>query len=472
MGSEVSPSGGVRASSNDVRTPLLACGKQQFSGRILITGTRSGAGKTTVAVAIIAALKARGIPVSAFKCGPDYIDPMFLSSALGVPARNLDPYFSTPDDLRRAVAGSTRASIGVIEGVMGYFDGIGSTTRASTFQVADATETPAILVLDATGMAASAAAILQGFVGYRAPSHLGAVILNNATPGTYSLLEPVIRDIGLTPLGYLPRLESVTWPSRRLGLIPANEIPALTASITHLAQSAAGSLDLDTLLRLASSAPQLTTEDTRPETPDVRVAIANDEAFCFIYAETIQLFETLGAGIIFFSPMHDPHLPDADALYLPGGYPEIHAETLSANLSMRDDIRQWVTTGGPTIAECGGFMYLLDEIGRHPMVGAIPGAASITDRLRRFGYATLTATRDTMLLHEGEVMPVHEFHYADSTSNGEAFTATKASTGESYPCGHATDTLYAGFPHLYLPAVPQAAARFLRRARRGTEAHP
>ena len=462
----------------------------QPPGRILIAGTRSGSGKTTVTVAIIAALKARGIPVTAFKCGPDYIDPMFLSAALEVPARSLDPYFSAPELLRRAVAESG-ASLAVIEGVMGYYDGLGSTTRASTFDVAAATETPVILVLDPTGMAASAAALLHGFAQYRTPSRLTAVILNNTTPSTYSLVEPLIRDEGLTPLGYLPRLDSVSWPTRRLGLTAASEIPALSASIAALAASAEDHLDFDTLLHVASAAPPLSLSALRsrpagggipprqaanPETTvwvektDSRIAIANDESFCFIYAETIQLLKDLGAEIVYFSPMCDPHLPDADALYLPGGYPELHVKVLSENTTMRNDIKDWVLGGVPTIAECGGFMYLLEDIDSHPMVGAIPGSASITDHLQRFGYATLTATSDTMLLRKGETMPVHEFHYADSTSNGEDFTAAKASTGATYLCGHATDTLYAGFPHLYLPAVPEAAVRFLRRAQLHREA--
>ena len=526
-------------------------------GRILIAGTRSGSGKTTVTVAIIAALKARGFPIAAFKCGPDYIDPMFLSAALEVPARNLDPYFSTRDALRHTVAESG-TSLAVIEGVMGYYDGLGSTTRASTFDVAAATETPVILVLDPSGMAASAAALLQGFIQYRTPSHLTAVILNNTTQGTYSLVEPLIRAAGLIPLGYLPRLESVTWPTRHLGLTTATEIPTLSASIAALASAAEDHLDLDSLLRCASTAlalpfpgdeglaepglsrclapafafmteepspchslsihklaenPQVSLSALRPrpaggyptdggreipsgfpfrvrwggipprqaanpettiwvERTDSRIAIANDESFCFVYAETIQLLKDLGAEIVYFSPTHDPHIPDADALYLPGGYPELHAETLSANLTMRNDIKSWVQGGVPTIAECGGFMYLLDDIDGYPMAGAIPGSATITNHLQHFGYAALTAASDNMLLRKGETMPVHEFHYADSTSNGRAFSAAKASTGEVYLCGHATDTLYAGFPHLYLPAFPQAAVRFLERARLHREARP
>ena len=640
------------------------------SRRVLITGTRSGAGKTTVTVAIIAALRARGIPVVAFKCGPDYIDPMFLTAALGVPARNLDPFFSTPDDLRAAVAKAliggitpsggqehghhgvaarqqndnpqgvdeaqsgyehhgadagqrngngdcpapvlptpeaceTRNApnqrddnrdiishhdmqiqestgrahplrtdlmpIAVLEGVMGYYDGIGSTPRASTFSVADATQTPAILVLDTGGMAASTGAILQGFARYRDPSHLVGVIVNKASSRTYCLVEPLIREAGLVPLGYLPRNDSTPWPTRHLGLFTPAELAHLTHSIADLSACAEQYLNLDELLRIASTAPELyppappssghgntnseiiktycniyidrdssTSLRPRPEggcselrsstsslasaerassfcsqpasryptdegalTGDsskagwvlprqgasrvkstlikqlrkeqqqshyVTVAVAHDESFSFVYAETLELLETLGAEIAYFSPLHDARPPEADALYLPGGYPELHAEGLSANLVMRTTIKEWVTNGVPTIAECGGFMYLLDDIDGYPMAGVIGGSATLTGKLQRFGYATLTATHDTMLARQGDTLPVHEFHYCDSTAYGNAFIATKASTGQSYPCGYATDTLYAGFPHLYLPAVPQAAWRFVERARMYREA--
>ena len=480
----------------------------QPGGRVVIAGTRSGCGKTTVTVAAIAALTARGLPVTSFKCGPDYIDPMFHRAALGVPAHNLDPFFSDARALRDAVAAGTVGRIGVIEGVMGYYDGLGATTRASTFEVAAATGTPAVLVMDADGMAASAGAVIQGFAGYRRPSRLRGVIVNRATPGTYASIEPLIRQAGLVPLGFLPCHESVAWPSRRLGLVAADEIVRLGDTIATLARLAEEHLDLDALVGLAASAPPLLlpaaepaeknsgplscshgdgspglvdclphVERDGPQEPSpypldvgsgglaVRIAVARDEAFCFLYAETLELWERLGAELVFFSPLHDMRLPQTDALYLPGGYPENHAATLSANVSMRETIKTRIREGLPTIAECGGFLYLHDDIDGHPMASVIHGHAFSTPRLQRFGYITLTATSDSLLARAGDTFPAHEFHYYDSTANGDAFTATKASTGKVYPCAHATLTLYAGFPHLYLPAVPQAAERFLDAAR-------
>ncbi|MDR2974712.1 MAG: cobyrinate a,c-diamide synthase, partial [Propionibacteriaceae bacterium] len=455
--------------------------KPDTTGRILITGTRSGAGKTTVTVAVIAALKARGLPVSAYKCGPDYIDPMFLSAALGVPAHNLDPFFCDATTLRHRLA-AAHDQFAVIEGVMGYYDGLGSTSRASTFTVASATDTPVILVLDASGMAASAGAIMKGFASYQEPSGIAGVIVNRASERGYALIEPLIQEAGLTPLGHLPRTDSVTWPSRRLGLVTADELTCLNDSIKRLAELAEDHCDLDALTalgmrapglsgpeqgprpgskgsvviqRMAAPGPQSSPGDvnspgsgaasgfpsaTHPEPTKrrVRLAVARDEAFCFIYTDTLDLFESLGAELIFFSPIADGLPPDCDGLYLPGGYPELHAEQLSNNRSMRATIASMIDSGTPTIAECGGFMYLHDEIDGHPMVGAIKGRACATPRLRRFGYTTLTADRDSLLTPAGATVLAHEFHYYESTDPGDGFTATKASTGQTYPCVHAT----------------------------------
>ncbi len=425
-------------------------------------------------VAVIAALAARGLPVASFKCGPDYIDPMFHRAALGTPSHNLDPFFSTPQQLREQVALGGRDALGVIEGVMGYYDGIGASTRASTYDVAAATRTPAVLVLDARGMAASAGAVLHGFAHYRTPSHLRGVIVAMASAGAYASIEPLIREADLQPLGFLPRHDTVTWPSRRLGLVTADELGHLRESIDTLARLAADHLDLDALIDIAASAPVLPEPMPAAGEPwlpvaagsPIRLAVARDEAFCFVYAETLELFERLGAEIVFFSPLHDARLPDADALYLPGGYPENHADALAANAPMRAAVNDTVSHGLPTIAECGGFMYLHRSIDGRAMAGVFDAEAFATPRLQRFGYATLVAAGDTLLARAGDTLPVHEFHYYESSADGAAFTATKTSNGASYVCGHATSTLYAAFPHLYLAAVPRAAERFVEAARR------
>ncbi|MDR1450588.1 MAG: cobyrinate a,c-diamide synthase [Propionibacteriaceae bacterium] len=450
-------------------------------GRLLVTGPRSGGGKTAVTVAVLAALKARGLSVVSFKCGPDYIDPMFHRAALGVPSHNLDLYFCPPAALAAQLAERGGGAVSVIEGAMGYYDGIGGSSRASAFEVAQATGTPAVLVLDARGMAASAGALVQGFVRFRTPSGLCGVIVNQAAPTSYPLVAEAIRQAGSVPLGFLPRCPQAAWPSRHLGLVAAAEIGGLDAAVAELARLAEEHIDLDGLLRLARTAPPLTAP-APPLTPlpapasapppgqSVKLAVARDEAFCFAYAETLELFERLGCRIVFFSPLRDAAVPDCDALYLPGGYPENHTAALSGNIALASDIRERIGRGLPTLAECGGFMYLHHDIDGAAMAGVIAGSISSTDRLQRFGYAALTARRDNLLCRAGETLPAHEFHYCASSAPGDDFDAVKASTQAAYRVGHASATLYAGFPHLYLPAVPRAAERFTDSARRFSKA--
>ena len=438
------------------------------NARVLIAGTHSGCGKTTVTVAIIAALRARGVAVSAFKCGPDYIDPMFHRRALGVAAHNLDPFFSTHEQLAAAVASQGAGSLAVIEGVMGYYDGVGTTTRASTYEVAQATKTPVVLVIDASGMAASVGAVLGGFTDFREPSAIAGVIFAQVPASMSGFYAAAIRDTGLVPLGCLPHRDSLALPSRHLGLVAADEIGALDAIIAELGRLAEDSLDLDGLTALARRATPLPAAPPgAPEQPArVRLAVARDEAFCFTYAETLEQWQHQGCELVFFSPLSDTRLPDGTAaLYLPGGYPENHLEALSANSALRHQLANAIEGGLPTIAECGGFMYLHRDIDGLPMVGVFNASAHTTNRLQRFGYTTLTAAHDNLLCHAGGSLPAHEFHYADSTDPGDGFTGRKASAANTYQVGHASMTMYAGFPHLYLAAAPHASQRFVDQAR-------
>jgi len=441
-----------------------------MNDRILIAGTNSGCGKTTVTCALLRALKNRRLALQSFKCGPDYIDPMFHREVIGVPARNLDPFFGEPESLRRQLGGAA-GKLSVLEGVMGYYDGIGPEGRCSTWDVARATDTPVILVVNVRGMYTSAGAILQGFRDFRPQSGIRGVIFNNASPMLYGDLKKIAEQAGLRALGYLPRTEEATIGSRHLGLITAGEIEDLQRRLDALGELAEKCLDLDGVLALAGSATSLPVpEAVAPVARGVRIAVARDRAFCFLYEENLRLLEDLGCELVYFSPLTDGHLPEhIGGLYLPGGYPELYLKELSAN-PIKNEIRGAIEGGLPTVAECGGFLYLHDTLDGAAMAGVIHAEAFATKKLQRFGYVNLTAERDNLLCRAGESIRAHEFHYYDSTDNGDTFTAVKPSGKRSWPCVHASGTLYAGFPHLYFPANPAFAERFVRKAARYVEA--
>ena len=436
-----------------------------MSGRILIAGTRSGCGKTTVVCALLAALKSRRVSLAAFKCGPDYIDPMFHRKAMGIPSYNLDPYFCGGEKLRAMLA-AKKSALCVIEGAMGYYDGVGKNGDYSAYTVAAETKTPVILTIDVKGMYASAGAELSGFLKYRENSGIRGVIFNNASQAIYGGLSEIAREFRVESLGFLPREASVGIKSRNLGLVAANELDDIMQKIDALGELAKRFLELDRIQSIADSAPELahTRRKLKP-VGKVRLAAARDAAFCFIYQENIDMLSELGCEIVYFSPVFDRHLPAGiDGLYLPGGYPELYLSQLESNASMREEIRAAVLDGMPTVAECGGFMYLQSSIDGCSAAGAINGSAFKTDKLRRFGYVELTSGNDNMLCSKGGIMRAHEFHYYDSTDNGGGYTAKKAGSGAEYACVHTSKSLYAGFPHIYFPANEEAAIRFARQA--------
>lgn len=436
-----------------------------MSDRILIAGTNSGCGKTTVSCAILAALKKRGVDVVSFKCGPDYIDPMFHRGALGIPSQNLDLFFCTKAQLQSQLA-ADQHKLQVIEGVMGYYDGIGTDGIASTYDIAKATSTPVILVLNVKGMYTSAGALIHGFKHFRSDSGIRGVLFNGATPMSYDGLQQIARDAGIVPLGFLPFDATLAIESRHLGLVTANEIVDLQSKLDALALLAEQYLDLDQILLLAAEASPLSTEQyEKMPVARVRIAVAQDEAFCFLYQENPALLSALGAELCFFSPIHDSVLPEnIQGLYLPGGYPELYAKALSGNSTMLASVKSAVERGLPTIAECGGFLYLHDTLDGLPVVGVIHAAAFRTAKLQRFGYITLTAQIDNLLCKTKESIRAHEFHYYESDSQGSDYLAEKPYSKRQYVCTHATDTLYAGFPHLYFPSNPAFAESFIKQA--------
>lgn len=435
--------------------------------RLLLAGTNSGCGKTTITCGLLRLLHRRGADPAAFKCGPDYIDPAFHTAVLGVESANLDPFFTDSSTMRALLAQNAAGhGLALIEGVMGYYDGTGdSGLENSTWQTARALSAPAVLLVNGRGAALSALAVLRGFLDFVPHSMIRGVIFNQVTPGTYALLKRQLEQQlpgRVAALGYVPKLPpDCVLESRHLGLVTPAEIPDLCEKLDRVADVLEETLDLPALLTLAQTADPIT--DALPPLPRLgrgRLAVARDTAFCFYYKDNLRLLETLGAELCFFSPLENQPLPpDCCGLLLGGGYPELFGETLSRGTATLDSIRAAHAQGMPILAECGGFLYLSASLEGRPMAGVLPGAGSNQGRLTRFGYVTLTGAADGLFGPAGTAIRGHEFHYFDSTCNGEAFTARKTS-GKCYPCGHSTPRLYAGFPHLYFWSNPAAAVHF------------
>ena len=431
--------------------------------QFLLAAPRSGSGKTTMTCALLMALKRRGCAPCAFKSGPDYIDPMFHRAVLGVESRSLDLFFSAPETVRTLYAkGAAGHGAAVCEGAMGFYDGLGGVSdRASAWHLADTLGLPVLLVVEPKGQSLTLAAELNGLVNFRTPSHIAGILLNNCTARMHALLAPMLeKETGLPVLGFLPKLPEAVIGSRHLGLYTAAEVENLQQKLALLADAAEEHIDWPRLLDLCEKKPPAL--PVQPETPPARarIAVAQDEAFCFTYAETLEAFRDAGAEVVFFSPLRDTALPEnIGGLYLPGGYPELHARELSGNTSLLREIKQKIESGLPTAAECGGFLYLgqslTDAEGQSwPMAGVLPGEAKDAGRLVRFGYAALSADSDSMLFRAGESFPIHEFHHWDSTANGTALAAKKPVGGAEWRCGFVNEHFYAGFPHLYWAGTP------------------
>ena len=434
----------------------------------MLCGTNSGCGKTTVTAAVLKALLNRGISAASFKCGPDYIDPMFHSRIIGAQSYNLDRFFCDDDMLKFLLEKHSRkADISVIEGVMGFYDG----GRASSYELSQALDTPAVIVVDCKGMGASVGAVIKGFLSYRYPNNIAGFIFNRLSERLIPEVRKICEELNTEFLGYLPFCKNAEIQSRHLGLLTADEISDLQTKAQILAKAAEENVNLDRLIELSDAgdfgafkAPALTKITKKP----VVIAAAKDAAFCFTYRDNIELLEELGCEIRYFSPLSDKKLPEnTRGIILCGGYPELYAERLSKNTAMLSELRERILGGMPTIAECGGFMYLHEtlenESGKQfPAVGVINGAAFKTEKLQRFGYVDLTAKRDNLLCKAGETIPAHEFHYYESSDAGGDFSAEKTN-GAVYSCIHADENIYAGFPHLYFYAAPLIAENFVKK---------
>jgi len=470
--------------------------------RLMITAPASNSGKTAITCGLLAMMKKRGLKTCAFKCGPDYIDPMFHRSVLGIESRNLDIFLAGEEGVRRIFERGSRGAEAVIcEGVMGYYDGIDDREasdnsglepgrfKASGWHISRLLGIPALLVIRPKGAALSLAAVIKGMAEFRSPSNIAGVIFNDCSRAYFDTYAEMIQaESGVPVLGYLPHMEEAEFDSRHLGLMTASEIEGLQGRIGRIAEKMSETIDLERLIGIYSDrsddpvADLNATSDNDPSSvggdgSGPRIAVAMDEAFCFMYKETLEALSEAGAEPVFFSPIHDRELPaEIGGLYLPGGYPELYADRLSKNGQMRRQIRDAVISGLPTVAECGGFLYLGSQLEdtkgeSWPMVGALSGSAKNAGKLVRFGYGRIEANEDSLLFRAGERIPVHEFHYWDTTDKGSDLELIKARDGSSWRFGHCSGSLYAGFPHLYMAAGTffengdGPAARFVEAAR-------
>lgn len=449
--------------------------------RIMLTAGASGSGKTMLTCGLLQALVNRHLDVASFKCGPDYIDPMFHSRVIGASSCNLDTFFTDEELTRYLLCEHGQGKdICVMEGVMGFYDGLaGISTKASAYDLATVTRTPAVLIVNSRGMSVSLAAYIKGFLEYRPGRPIKGVIFNQMSAMLYPRMKKMVEEeLPVKVLGYVPRLTEGVLESRHLGLVLPDEVEGLRETLKDLASTMEETLDIDGLLALAAEAPEIDCDPQKIKEKDpafsfhtkepVRIGVARDEAFCFIYEDNLRLLQKMGAVIEYFSPVHDAHLPEGlDGLLLYGGYPELYARQLSENRTMLAGIRNAIRSDMPVMAECGGFMYLHrmmedTEGNSYEMAGVIDGEVRHTHKLSRFGYVSLDAG-DTEVFgtaFNGEI-PAHEFHYFDSSSCGESFTATKPLSHRGWKCLHGSRSMLAGFPHLYYYGAPEVPKAFL-----------
>lgn len=446
--------------------------------RIMIAAPQSGSGKTLITCALLQALKEKNYYLESFKCGPDYIDPMFHKTVLGISSRNLDPFFTEDSITRMLLAkGQDSRDLAVIEGVMGLYDGLGGIREeASSYALAKATNTPIILTVNARGMGRSLLALLSGFLQYDTAHLIKGVILNQTPSSFASVLSKEIEETFHIPVvASFPVRDDVRIESRHLGLVMPYELEDIQSRLKIASQVLCENANIEQILEIAKSAPQLEYDvkrDIKQKLTEktIRIGVARDEAFCFYYEDNLDLLKSLGAKLIFFSPLHDDTLPkDLDGILFGGGYPELYLKELEENESMRNSVKSAIENKMPSLAECGGFMYLHDTIfdsekKPYKMAGVIHACCMKKERLVRFGYLTLNSKTDSFL-KKGETIRGHEFHYYDSEDNGECAIAKKPVGTRSWECVHAGSDHWWGFAHLSYYSNPKFAEKFAEACR-------
>ncbi|MEG0923604.1 MAG: cobyrinate a,c-diamide synthase [Anaerovoracaceae bacterium] len=442
--------------------------------RVMIVGTGSGCGKTTVTCALLKALVDKQLNTISFKCGPDYIDPMFHSQIIGTKSRNLDAYLCGEETVKYLLAEDSKGcDVAVIEGVMGMYDGLGfDDDKYSANYISQITDTYQILVVDVKGKSLSLIAEINGYSEFKR-NKLKGIILNNCSDGMYLTYKNMVeKRTSLKVFGYLPKVKEAEIGSRHLGLVTVDEIDDIKEKTQALGDVAKKTLDIEGILALAKDSQKFSYDDIVIEKEiegTVNIGVARDKAFCFYYEDNFELLKKLGANLVFFSPLADSEVPKGiDGLILGGGYPEENIKGLAGNKSMLESLKVTINSGIPTFAECGGFMYLgkhiADEEGEHPVVGVIPETFHMTKGLVRFGYKELCANRDNILCKKGEKIKCHEFHYSDADNYGDCFTATKES-GKTWQCMVSEGNILAGYPHLHFWSNIDFARNFVRRCK-------
>ena len=446
----------------------------------MITAASSGSGKTMITCGLLELFKRKGLNPLACKCGPDYIDGLFHKQVLELEGMNLDSYFEAPEELRDKYSRLSKGHLPVVEGVMGYFDGLGgSTTRASSWEVAHILDLPAVLVVDARGASVSLAALIKGFLEFERSmgSQIKAVIFNRMSPMLYPRIRELVeRETGIRAAGFVPELDFLKVGSRHLGLVLPEELAGLREQMNRLGKCLEETIDWEFLAELGAEKEErdaLEEENTEASCTaafSFRLGIAMDEAFCFYYQDNLRLLERLGGELVYFSPIHDRSLPEQlDGLILGGGYPELYCEALSLNESMREAVKKAAEGGLPVLGECGGYLYLLEELeaedGRiWPMTGVLKGKGYKKGKNSRFGYIGVEAEKDSLYLKPGEQIRGHEFHYWDCEVLEEEWVmrAKKPVGNRSWPCIRIKNQVMAGFPHLFYPSCPAFAVRFAK----------
>jgi cobyrinic acid a,c-diamide synthase len=451
---------------------------QRTFPRLVIAGTHSGVGKTSIVLAILGALRHRGVHVQGFKVGPDFIDPMYHREVTSAPSYNLDAWLMGRDGVQRAFAlAAPMDGVAIIEGVMGMFDGRATGSDGSTAEVAAIVRSPVLLVLDVGGMSRSAAALVQGYARFDPNVRVAGVVLNRVGgPRHYELVKTAIEEqAGVVVWGYLPWNDGLVLPERHLGLVPVGEDAAFRRVCAELGQAAERTIDLAAILAAARSAPAL--EVCSVEAPGAsairaRIGVARDAAFNFYYDANLQWLRQWGAEVVELSPLEDPELPtDVDGLYLGGGFPEVFAKGLSGNVSFIASLRRAHQAGMPIYAECGGLMYLVEAIqdaagARYAMVGLLPGICRLTDRLQNFGYKEVISLRDSILGEAGMRTRGHEFHYSiwEGRPTDSSLYQTRSSRGDESAEGYSVESLTASYVHLHFDACPQVPQSLVEKA--------